>query len=107
MARVNTQTNYDVELTDEEAQRLAAGGSVTIELPDGGSITVSPPGSTDTREGVEAGTDDDVNPEEIAQMVEEGERETTPSPQGGNTESDENPHGGGMIDIERADGGEE
>jgi len=105
MARVNTQTQYEVELTESEKRRLSSGNSVVIKLPDGGSIRISAPGgeaSAPAREGVEAASDDDVDPGEIEELVQEGQQ-ATPSPTGGDTEETEgNPHGGGMIEIDRS-----
>lgn len=115
MARTETQTRYEIELEEVELEMLANGGkAIPVNLPDGNSLEIVPPGgdintrvdntqTTTTREGVEAGTDEDADPEEIEQLVQESQQEATPAPNGGDTEEDEgNPRGGGMIDIERA-----
>ena len=111
MARVNTKTTYDVELTEEEKGLLDSGKRIPIELPDGNVIRVAPPGgdintrvADETEPNVtEVGGEDDASAEEIEELVNEAQRETTPAPNGGDTEGDdENPRGGGMIDIDRA-----
>lgn len=100
MPRINSETTYNVELTDEEIEQLSRGMEVTFSLPDGNTMRLG--GDGPSGEGPIAGSEDDVDPEEIEQLVQGGKNQR-PDPQGGDTEGDENPHAGGMIDVERSE----
>lgn len=116
MAKINTETTFEIELSEQEQKQIAEGEALAFSLPNGDSLRLSGEGVTgdpvltdvETKKNAASGSGDKDTEElvnEIEQLnnkpVEADSQLDDGTGGGGGTDSDGNPAAGGLIDIER------
>lgn len=76
MATINSETVYDVTLSNDELNQLASGGNISLELPSGDTIRLASTSTALPSQRADApAPDEDTDLEEIEELVKEADQQ--------------------------------